>query len=236
MPCSEKALLSAEMLNMLNMLNVFWPMRLPLQTMGFNGPKNIFNIFNIFNISAERNIFSEPYIQHDSTYSTFQQKEAFFFEKSFFLLKCCIRWMYWASDPKVLLNWRSVMGQKHSTYSTYSTSQQKEAFLSEPYIQHDSTYSTFQQKEAFLGEKTLLSAEMLNMLNVLGLWSEISVQLEEPHGPKNIQHIQHFSRKKRFFGTLDPTWFNIFNISAERSPWHLQNARNARFARFLGIL
>ena len=81
----------------------------------------------------------------------------------------------------------------------------------EPYIQHDSTYSTFQLKEAFLGQKTLLSAEMLNMLNVLGLWSEISVKLEEPHGPKNIQHIQqiqhiqHFSRKKHFFGTLDPT-------------------------------
>ena len=38
--------------------------------------------------------------------------------------------------------------QKHSTYSTYSTFQQKEAFFSEPYIQHDSTYSTFQLKEA----------------------------------------------------------------------------------------
>ena len=40
------------------------------------------------------------------------------------------------------------------------------------------------------------------------------------HGAENIQHIQHiqhFSRKKRVFGTLDPTWFNIFNISAERS-------------------
>ena len=39
------------------------------------------------------------------------------------------------------------------------------------------------------------------------------------HRPKiiqHIQHIQHFSRKKHIFGTFDPTWFNIFNISAER--------------------
>ena len=47
--------------------------------------------------------------------------------------------------------------KKHSTYSTYSTFQQKEAFFSEPYIQHDSTYSnsTFQQKEALFLKKSL---------------------------------------------------------------------------------
>ena len=34
---------------------------------------------------------------------------------------------------------------------------------------------------------------------------------------QHIQHIQHFCRKKHIFQTRSPTWFNIFNISAERS-------------------
>ena len=65
-------------------------------------------------------------------------------------------------------------------------------------------------------KKVLLSAEMLNMLNYFASsWSLLA-----SHRPKkiqHIQHIQHFSRKKHIFQTLDPTWSNIFNISAERS-------------------
>ena len=66
------------------------------------------------------------------------------------------------------------------------------------HIQH------FSRKNHFF-EKAFLSAELLNVLNVVGPWSEISARLEGPHGPKNIQHIQHiehFSRKKRFFWNL----------------------------------
>ena len=68
-------------------------------------------------------------------------------------------------------------------------------------------------------KNVLLSAEMLNMLNMLNYFASSWSPLAS-HRPKkiqHIQHIQHFSRKKHIFQTLDPTWSNIFNISAERS-------------------
>ena len=68
-------------------------------------------------------------------------------------------------------------------------------------------------------KNVLLSAEMLNMLNMLNYFAS-SWSLLASHRPKkiqHIQHIQHFCRKKHIFQTLDPTWSNIFNISAERS-------------------
>ena len=65
-------------------------------------------------------------------------------------------------------------------------------------------------------KKVLLSAEMLNMLNYFAsIWSLLASH--RPKKTQHIQHIQHFSRKKHIFQTLGPTWFNIFNISAERS-------------------
>ena len=65
-------------------------------------------------------------------------------------------------------------------------------------------------------KKVLLSAEMLNMLNYFASsWSLLASH--RPQKIQHIQHIQHFSRKKHIFQTLDPTWSNIFNISAERS-------------------
>ena len=75
-------------------------------------------------------------------------------------------------------------------------------------IQHGPKSGSFSRKNSTCAENVLLSAEMLNMLNVLGVWFDISARLEDPYGPKNIQHIQHiqhFSRKKRFFGGLHPT-------------------------------
>ena len=160
----------------------------PFADHGVQWAKKTFNIFNIFNISAERSIFSEPYIQHDSTYSTFSRK-------------------------KQIKKKKSLFRGKNPTWP-------QKVVLSAEKIQHGPKSGSFSRKNSTCAENVLLSAEMLNMLNALGLWSEICAKLEEPNGPKNIQHIQHiqhFSRKKHFFGTLDPTWFSIFNISAERS-------------------
>ena len=96
------------------------------------------------------------------------------------------------------------------------------------------------ETSSFFVKKVLLSAEMLNMLDhveclfpkmcffLLKYWICWICWIILPQfGPiwppirpkklQHIQHIQHFSRKKHIFQTLDPTWFNIFNISAERS-------------------
>ena len=67
---------------------------------------------------------------------------------------------------------------------------------------------------------------MLNMLNMLNYFASFW-SLWASHRPNIIQHIQHsqhFSRKKHIFRTFDPTWFNIFNMSAERStcPAHVE--------------
>ena len=80
---------------------------------------------------------------------------------------------------------------------TNSTCQQREALLQNiksnmiQHIQH------FTKKELFL-YVGLLSAEQLKMLNGVGLWSEISVKLEEPHGPKNIQYINISAERSTF--------------------------------------
>ena len=213
----QKTLLSAEMLNILNMLNVFWPITPPFADHGVAWAKK-----------------HSTY----STYSTFQQKEAFIrnltsnmiqhiqhFSRKNHIKKKLVSGEKFNMPQKLVLSAEKIQhGPKSGYFSRKNSTWPKKWF--------------FQQKNSTCAENVLLSAEMLNMLNVLGVWLDISDRLEDPYGPENIQHIQHiqhFSRKKRFFGGLHPTWFNIFNISAERSPWLLQNARNARFARFFAI-
>ena len=85
-------------------------------------------------------------------------------------------------------------------------------------------------------KKVLLSAEMLNMLNMLNYFASIWSLLasHRPQKIQHIQHIQHFSRKKHIFQTLDPTWFNIFNISAERK--HISNSIGLLSAEMLNML
>ena len=61
-------------------------------------------------------------------------------------------------------------------------------------------------------KKVLLSAEMLNMLNYFASsWS-----FWPPIDPKNSTYSTS-QQKEAHFQTLDPTWSNIFNVSAERS-------------------
>ena len=76
----------------------------------------------------------------------------------------------------------------------------------------------------YLAENMLLSAEMLNMLNMLKYFASSWCQTGPTRAKtiQHIQHIQHFSRKEHIFRTWDPTWFNIFNISAERSTFWLE--------------
>ena len=57
---------------------------------------------------------------------------------------------------------------------------------------HNSTYSTFPLKERHFSQNVLLSAEMLNMLNSLAQGSPSNF----PQNIQQIQHIQHFCRKK----------------------------------------
>ena len=173
--CSaQKTLLSAEMLNMLNMLNVFWPMTPPLQTMGLHGPKSIQHIQHF---SRKKGFFSEPYIQHDSTYSTFQPKEAHF-EK-----KCLFQGKKFNMAQKVVL---SAEKYQHGPKSGYFSRK----------IQHGPKSGSFSRTNSTCAENVLLSAEMLNMLNALGVWL---IDWRTLMGQKTFNI------------------FNIFNISAERS-------------------
>ena len=72
-PIFEKnVLLSAEMLNMLNMLNYFGSME---SQKGPNRGKIIQHIQHIQHFSRKKHFFRQG-IQHDLTYSIFQQKEA----------------------------------------------------------------------------------------------------------------------------------------------------------------
>ena len=99
--CAENVLLSAEMLNMLDHVGssvwkmcffllkcwicwICWIFLVLWEAKRDQLEAKQFNIFNIFNISAETSTFLEKGIQHDLTYSTFQQKEALFWKKSFF--------------------------------------------------------------------------------------------------------------------------------------------------------
>ena len=99
--CVSNVLLSAEMLNMLNHVGsnfrkmcffllkcwICWIIFGSMESQkGPNRGKLIQHI-HIFNISAERSTFLGKGIQHDLTYSTFQQKEAHFWKKCFFLGK-----------------------------------------------------------------------------------------------------------------------------------------------------
>ena len=171
MQSSEKALLSAEMLNMLNMLSVLWPMRLPLQTMGFNGPKkhSTYSTYSTFqqkeaffrNLtsnmiqhiqhSAERTklkkkslfrgknptwpqkvVLSAEKIQHGPKSGSFSRKIQHVPKMCFFLLKCWICWMHWPCDPKVVLNWKSPMGQRtFNIFNIFNISAERSIF-SEP--------------------------------------------------------------------------------------------------------
>ena len=73
MPFPKKMLLSAEMLNMLNMLNYFgsiWSL------LAFHRHKIIQHDSTYSTFQQKEAHFFENWIQHDSTYSTFQQKEA----------------------------------------------------------------------------------------------------------------------------------------------------------------
>ena len=191
----KKTLLSAEIFNMLNMLNVLWPMRLhgvqwakkhsTYSTYStFQQKEHFFGTlhptwFNMFNISAERSIF--------------------WGKKSFFLLKCWIGWMYWACGPKFLLNWRSLMGQKtFNIFNIFNISAERSFFL-EPYIQHDSTYSIFQLEEGKKKRFFLLKCWICWMYWACG--PKFLLNWRSLMGQKNIQHIQHiqhFSRKKHF--------------------------------------
>ena len=94
---SNNVLLSAEMLNRLNMLNYFWSMGSQkgpnrgniiehIQHFSWNMFfwKGHFNMIqHIQHLSRKKHFFGKG-IQHDLTYSTFQQKEAIFWTKSLF--------------------------------------------------------------------------------------------------------------------------------------------------------
>ena len=67
-----------------------------------------------------------------------------------------------------------------------------------------------------LSKNVSLSAVMLNMLNMLNLFGHYE-KYAQSIVPKNIQHIQHDSRKKHIFRKPYSTWFDIFNMTAERS-------------------
>ena len=187
MPFPKKVLLSAEKLNMLNMLNYFgsiWSL------LAFHRPK---------------------IIQHDSTYSTFQQKEAYFFSKigsnmiqhiQHFSRKKHIWYTCWIIFHEIttfgaMLNF---FPWKNHFLGHVEFSPQKEAFFQKcasfcwnvEYVR--SCWMPFPKK-------VLLSAEMLNMLNTLNYFGSIWSLLAF-HRPKiiqHIQHIQHFQQKEAHF-------------------------------------
>ena len=118
-------------------------------------------------------------------------------------------------------------------------------------LQHVSTCSTFLQFRANFVLKMLLSAEMLNMLNHVGdlVWKmcffrgnveyveyvEWFGNLEAPLliGSKNIQHIQHFCRKKHFFQTRSPTWFKNWTYLQIRANFVQQMLLSAEMLNML---
>ena len=52
---------------------------------------------------------------------------------------------------------------------------------------------------------------------------------------KHIQHIQHDSWKRHSFWRHDSTWFNIFNMTAERSTSCQKNAPFSRHVEFQNV-
>ena len=202
----QKMLLSAEMLNMLNLLNYFgsiWSL------LAFHRPKIIQHIQHIqLFISRKKHIFSKigsNMIQHIQHFSR----------------KKHIWYTCWIIFPEIITFWAvlSFFPWKNHFLGHVEFFPQKEAFFFKNVLLSAEMLNMLDHVEYLFWKKVLLSAEMLNMLNMLNyfgsIWSFLAF-----HRPKiiqHIQHIQHFSRKKHIFRKLDPTWFNIFNISAERS-------------------
>ena len=109
----------------------------------------------------------------------------------------------------------------------------------------------------YLSKNVFISAEMLNMLDVLNMLNYFGA-MESQKGPnrgKLIQHIQHFSQKCVFWGENNSTWpqvwlfqgksFNtcikcasfscIFHISAEKKK-HIFDRTNIFSAEMLNML
>ena len=247
----KKTLLSAEMLNMLNMLNVFRPIRVLQSSRNvephaqyiqhiqhFSRKKHIFVTCWIF--SAERTTFwamlnffcwnnhcwdhVEFFLLKEPLFGPcwiFSPETSIFFSKMcFFLLKCWICWiMLYVSAPKkrffLLKCWKcwicwmfsgpwqppglQTMGlswaKKHSTYSTYSTFQQKEAFFSEHL--HPTWFNIFN-----------ISAERSTFSKTCWIFSAERIPL---FGPKSVEFFQQkkfnfWPQKLNYFSRKNSTW------------------------------
>ena len=68
-------------------------------------------------------------------------------------------------------------------------------------------------------KNVLFSAVMLNMLNMLNVFGHygLGILFIVSENIQQIQQIQHESWKGHIFRMPDSTWFNIFNMTAERS-------------------
>ena len=197
----ENVLLSAEMLNMLIMLNVFWTYR-PFQVHPRENPTS--------NITAVRSTFSQM---------------------CYFQLKCWICWMCsWRVSEEVLCSagmlnmlfmlnvfWTYRPFQVHPKQkTTFNIAAVRSIvffkmcfFHLKCWICWMRSWNVFEKCVSFWG-----NVEYVEDVECFGTYRPFWMR---PISSKNIQHIEHFPRKKHIFGERLSNIFNIFNMSAERS-------------------
>ena len=143
-------------------------------------------------------------------------------KKCFFLLSCWICWICWINLDTTGQN-LPCSARKHSTYSTYSTWQLKEAHFLRPWfnmiqhIQHDSWKKHIFWKMCPVQLSCWIlcffcrhySARKHSTYSTYSTW-----QLKEAHFLRPwfnmIQHIQHDSWKKHIFWKMCPVWLSCW--------------------------